>query len=279
MLYNFFHSFVTQLLFIVSFVFLGLFTFFQLSSWSHRVFDDGAGYIAFVLDVSQSMNVQDIWDQSRLSHAKEYILQFASDNPWYEYSLTIFAGDAQRLLPFTNDMNLFATFLLWVSSENMFQQGTNISDALLQASDAFWENKSWYIILLTDGDEDSIQIDKNLKKNLDSQKIKSLFVWVWTEQWWYIPTWDFFEPYKTFQGKLVKPKLNSLELWKLAKNIWGDYVQYPAGIRLDSENNSGSSYILTWKKTLIATCILFILCLISLFGKQSIFLRKLYEKK
>jgi len=48
---------------------------------------------------------------SRLEAAKEYIQEILIQYPHSRAALTVFAGDSLRILPFTQERDLFLTFL------------------------------------------------------------------------------------------------------------------------------------------------------------------------
>lgn len=76
-----------------------------------------------MLDVSKSMNVFDVRFQddlvSRLDASKKMISDFISYHPENRYALTIFAGESERLLPFTSDAATYLTILSGVTNKNI----------------------------------------------------------------------------------------------------------------------------------------------------------------
>jgi hypothetical protein len=82
--------------------------------------------ILFLLDVSKSMNTLDIREKNlittRLNLAKAAIEKIITTFPRYNYSLIIFAKEAITVMPFTNDLNIFLSFLKNVNYKNLTQQ-------------------------------------------------------------------------------------------------------------------------------------------------------------
>lgn len=182
--------------------------------------------IMFLLDVSQSMYVHDLDGNNRLKAAKEGIYNVINAYPGWNYSLWIFAGESQRIIPFTQDTWLFLTVLHSLDSKNIAKQWTRLDLALEDGIQSFWNNKSWSIILFTDSDENELILSPELLTLLSNKNIKTYIIWVWTEQWGYIPTGDTFAPIKFHNGKPLVVWLNREWLQKLARDIWGEYMDF-----------------------------------------------------
>lgn len=184
--------------------------------------------IVFVLDVSQSMNVVDMDWESRLNSAKDVLYKVLNEYHWYQFALTIFAWDSQRVLPFTHDISLIATFIVGLDSRNITAQGTRIDYAISESLESFYnEEKGGHIIILSDGPEDPYDLPPDTIQSIKDNKHTISIIWIGTEEWWLIPTGDFFEPYKVFNGKRVVSKLNSNNLIDLAQSIDAEYYEYP----------------------------------------------------
>ena len=182
--------------------------------------------VAFVLDVSQSMKVEDIDGDSRLQRAKKYIAEMLQNSPGIEASLTVFAGDSMRILPFTQERDLFLTFLGEVDEHNVSKQGTRIDLALEDALQNFYEKKNGTIVLLSDGGDEKIMLSSTLKDTLQESNLDIYIVGVGTQKWWYIPTGDIFSPYKIYAGKPVISKLEEASLQDIADQVWWSYLSF-----------------------------------------------------
>jgi len=75
------------------------------------------------------MLVQDVGGQTRLYSAKQNITELLQKIP-LSFGLTIFAGEAQRVLPFTSDRDLYLSVLRSVDDKNLRKQGSDLSAAL-----------------------------------------------------------------------------------------------------------------------------------------------------
>lgn len=82
--------------------------------------------VAFVLDVSRSMDVVDPGeDTSRLDRAKTFIAGVVEKYPQNRYSLTVFAGEAYEAVPKTSDKTAFVALLSGISSKYSNAVGTD----------------------------------------------------------------------------------------------------------------------------------------------------------
>jgi len=109
--------------------------------------------IMFLLDVSRSMDAQDV-QPSRLDRAKlslQEMFKGLSDN---EMGLILFAGNAEVRFPLTTDMLSAADFVKSITTDSLNQQGTNITNALrlamLSLNSA--SKGKHFIVLMTDGE-------------------------------------------------------------------------------------------------------------------------------
>lgn len=200
--------------------------YFDFSKSSNDFYPEWTNSIAFVLDVSQSMNVSDTRDQSRLQTAKEYIISLMQNNMWYDFSLAIFAWESQRVIPFTQDIDLFATLISGIDSKNILKQWSNIESWLIDAFNSFSPERTWKIIVLTDWDDSEIKINSEIVKEIKKQWIEILIVWVWSLNGGYIPSGNSFNPYKVYNWQRVIAKLNEEWLKRFTNKIGWTYKFY-----------------------------------------------------
>lgn len=212
---------------VMSMWFTLVFIFNDLTEDRNKIYTGGENHVTFALDVSQSMNVRDINGDSRLVAAKKKIVTIMQENPWYDYALSIFAWESQRVLPFTQDISLFGTFLLSLDSRNLSIQGTDIQAALLSSTQNFWTDETWSIIILTDGDDEEILISQEVIKALEDKNLWVYILWVWSEQGGVIPN-------KIYNGRAVNVSLNTQWLKSLARKVWGKYYNIDEKIYLES---------------------------------------------
>jgi Ca-activated chloride channel family protein len=116
--------------------------------------------IMLVLDVSASMNIEDLAEESRFDIAKRTIRSFVQGRSNDRIGFSVFSGEGVTLAPPTLD---YGIVLQAISDAKIgeLKDGTAIGDGLavavarLRNSDA----KSKIIILLTDGDSNIGQVD------------------------------------------------------------------------------------------------------------------------
>lgn len=116
--------------------------------------------IQLILDVSPSMNIEDLAERSRIDVAKDTIESFVKGRQNDRIGLVVFSGEPLTMAPPTLDYGLLLRALRQAST-SVLRDGTAIGDGLalgvshLRASKA----KSRVIILLTDGDNNLGQVD------------------------------------------------------------------------------------------------------------------------
>lgn len=109
--------------------------------------------IMLVLDVSNSMNAQDV-KPSRLERAKLEISKLLDRMRQDRIGVVLFAGRSYVLLPITNDQTTARMFLSSVNSSLIQVQGTALGEALRLAARSFSpvESVGKAIIVISDGE-------------------------------------------------------------------------------------------------------------------------------
>ena len=212
--------------------------------------------VMVMLDVSQSMQVMDMESVSRLDAAKGMVERMMSDAPQHRYGLGVFAGEAMGIAPLTDDVELYRTFLWWVDSQNVSEQGTDLLEALEFGLGRFLSEESdersdeirwalpvgdsppaplseggdaWRVLLIiSDGGEDEISVSQELQEQIQKSGIYVMTIWVGTETGWPIVQGrDMFGTviYKQYNGETVMSSANSTGLSSLAQEVDGDFVQ------------------------------------------------------
>jgi len=118
-----------------------------------RIVDTQGQDIVFLIDVSKSMDAQDI-TPSRLEKAKMHINLFLDELKGDRVALVAFAGNAQVICPLTTDYSALKLLISGLSSETITNYGTDIGAGLAKAAEVFdKEASAKTLILLSDGED------------------------------------------------------------------------------------------------------------------------------
>lgn len=155
-------------------LFLFAFALGCLSLANPRVPDDASAEIrkgidvVLALDVSNSMTATDV-APDRLTVAQKFLTSLIEKMPNDRIALVVFAGNAYTQMPLSTDHEAAKLFVSTAGPGMVPEQGTAISDALLQSSAAFEEGSQRFktIVLVTDGethDEEALLTVQELAK-------------------------------------------------------------------------------------------------------------------
>jgi Ca-activated chloride channel family protein len=148
-----------------SFLFLSLFfvaSVFALSGvrWGETLVEERRGEreIVFLIDVSNSMLVQDIASGnariSRLEKSRRMVRQIARSMGSTRFALVAFKGEAVQLLPLTEDPVALENVLRYLTPAVMSSPGSNLETGLEAALTTFSKGRRPYraIVLFSDGE-------------------------------------------------------------------------------------------------------------------------------
>lgn len=107
----------------------------QMGESQQEVKSEGVEII-FAVDVSESMLAEDV-KPSRLEQAKAELSRLIDLMPGNKVGVVAFAGSAALLSPLTNDPGAIKMYLDSLEPNSVSSQGTNFTDALLTAQEAF----------------------------------------------------------------------------------------------------------------------------------------------
>ena len=140
------------------------------------------------LDVSNSMNVRDISDESsRLDISKRALVQLVNNLHGEKIGICLFANHAFVQLPITRDYAAAKLFILEIETNMISSQGTNIADALIVSKDMFSKEQTTKgIILVTDGENHEESPNEALKEIKES-KIQLSVLGIGTKQGGLVP--------------------------------------------------------------------------------------------
>lgn len=117
--------------------------------------------IMMVLDVSDSMLIEDMQPQNRMEACKLMIKQFIEKRPNDRIGLVVFSGEAYTRVPLTLDHKILLDSLSQVKISRNVKMGTAIGVALASGVGRLRDSvaKSRVVVLLTDGENNSGTID------------------------------------------------------------------------------------------------------------------------
>ena len=182
--------------------------------------------LVFALDVSESMNAQDV-KPSRLEKAKFEISQMIDQLQGDRVGLIVFAGSSHFYLPLTSDYEAAQLFLDAIDTKMIPSQGTDLSTALRTAISAFNEESEKYkvMVLVTDGENHEGAAVELVAKASESGIIAHV-VGVGTLKGSLIPIDDKSSYKRDKKGILITSKLNEAMLTELADAGGGIYSRF-----------------------------------------------------
>ncbi|MDF2553331.1 MAG: hypothetical protein K0R77_2606 [Chryseobacterium sp.] len=183
--------------------------------------------VIFMLDVSNSMNAEDI-EPSRLVEAKNLVIQTMQKLKNDKVGMIIFAGQATSIMPLTTDYNSAETYINGVETGSIKIQGTDFLKAMETAVDKFKNiNKgARKVILLSDG-EDNEGNDNAAIKLANREGIIVTSVGIGSDEGAPVPEYEFGQlmGYKSdMNGQTVISKRQTEALMKIAESTGGSYI-------------------------------------------------------
>ncbi|MDO5656072.1 MAG: VWA domain-containing protein [Flavobacteriaceae bacterium] len=185
--------------------------------------------IIFALDLSNSMNAQDI-APSRLEKSKFFISDYLNRLGGDRVGLVVFAGDAYAVSPLTADYAALVSFIENLDTHLLWDQGTNFAAALRRCSEVLGDvpDTSKAVILISDGEDHEKGLDDAIEL-LRKQRIEVFAVGVGKDVPVPIPMdtadgWD--DGYKTDDnGSTVLTSFHGQTLRSIADRTNGKYIQ------------------------------------------------------
>lgn len=179
----------------------------------------------FLVDLSPSMNTQDI-KPNRLARArfemKDFLKLFRGDR----VGLIGFSGEAYTFVPLTSDYEAFDLFLDELDTDLIPSHGTDIAGAISLAVESLKKREvdaAKAVVLITDG-EDSVGLDEKTVQEIRQYDIRVYVVGVGTPDGAPVPRAE--GDYITdADGKIVVSRLNEQVLENLALATDGGYVR------------------------------------------------------
>ncbi len=183
--------------------------------------------VIFMLDVSNSMNAEDI-DPSRLDEAKILMINTMKKMKSDRVGIVIFAGEAVSIMPLTTDYTSAETYVSAIETNSMKIQGTDFLKGMKAAADKFQNvsKGSRRVILLSDG-EDNEGNDNAAIRLANKEGISITSVGIGTDEGGPVPEYVYGQlmGYKTdMDGATVISKRQTEALRKMAGSTGGEYI-------------------------------------------------------
>ncbi len=185
--------------------------------------------VLILVDVSFSMATPDVFS-SRLDLCKKDIDELLKNGSGDRYGLMVFSGVSDLLVPVTLDYGAVSFFNDSIYPGMLDKSGTNIYEALIDASESFLDKDftNKLIVLFTDGENLNGDYDKMIKV-LKDKNIKVLTIGVGSENGEPIPIKDntgkIIEYVKDENGNYVMSKLDESKLKEIAAKTGGGYMK------------------------------------------------------
>lgn len=210
--------------------------------------------VIYLLDVSNSMNAQDI-QPSRLEQAKDIIINSFQKMNNDRVGIIVFAGEANSIMPLTTDYNAAQSYLSGIETSVVQTQGTDFLKAMEMAVRKFKSipKGARKVIIISDG-ENNEDNESAAIKLAQKEGISISSIGIGTEQGAPIPDYYYGQlmGYKTdMTGETVMTKLETKALKNMASSTSGTFID---GNNLDQainelsdvlkkSTNSNTSYI------------------------------------
>jgi Ca-activated chloride channel family protein len=183
--------------------------------------------VVFLLDVSNSMNAQDI-APNRLDEAKNIIINTLGKMRNDKVGIVVFAGEAASIMPLTTDFSAAETYLGGVETNIIKTQGTDFLKAMTKVAEKFKNipKGSRKVVLLSDGEDNEDNEEAAIKLS-KSEGISVISVGIGSEQGAPIPEYVFGQlmGYKTdMNGETVISKRQNVALKNIANQTGGNYI-------------------------------------------------------
>ncbi|TXF79336.1 vWA domain-containing protein [Chryseobacterium sp.] len=184
--------------------------------------------VIFVLDVSNSMNAEDI-QPNRLTEAKNIIIGTMDKMKNDKVGIVVFAGDATSVMPLTTDYSTAETYIGGLETNIMKVQGTDFLKGMQVASEKFKNvaKGSRKIVLVSDGEDNEGNEDAAIKE-AKREGMTVITVGIGTDEGAPVPEYAFGQlmGYKTDlnTGETVISKRQTEALRKIASSTEGSYI-------------------------------------------------------
>jgi Ca-activated chloride channel homolog len=205
-----------------------IFSIIDLLSGSEKIkTNQKLNNVIFMLDVSNSMNAEDI-EPSRLTEAKNLIIQTMQKMKSDKVGIVIFAGESTSIMPLTTDYTSAETYIGGIETNSMQIQGTDFLKGMQTAVQKFKNvNKdARKVVLLSDGEDNEGNDDAAIRL-AKKEGIMITSVGIGSDEGAPVPEYAFGQlmGYKAdMSGQTVISKRQTEALRKMAESTGGSYI-------------------------------------------------------
>ncbi len=218
---------VFPLLYFIAFVFL-IFSIIDLLGGKEEIkSSQKMNNVIFVLDVSNSMNAEDV-EPNRLTLAKNLIINTMQKMTNDRVGIVVFAGEASSIMPLTTDYSAAETYISGIETNIMKIQGTDFLKAMEETARKFKNiaKGSRKVVLISDGEDNEGNEDRaiRLAKN---EGMSVISVGVGSDEGAPVPVYVFGQlmGYKTDRsGQTILSQRQTVALEKTARSTGGTYI-------------------------------------------------------
>lgn len=185
------------------------------------------GNVIFLMDVSNSMNAEDI-QPNRLTEAKNLVINTLPKLQNDRVGVVVFAGEATSIMPLTTDYSAAETYIGGVETSVVKVQGTDFLKAMQVAVTKFKNvpKGARHVVFLSDG-EDNEGNDLEAAKLAEKEGITITSVGIGSEEGAPVPEYIYGQlmGYKTdLTGQTIISKRQENALKSLASSTGGTYI-------------------------------------------------------
>jgi Ca-activated chloride channel family protein len=218
---------IMPLLYFLAVLFLVLAMVDVLSGKKEMKVKQKTSSVIFLLDVSNSMNAQDV-QPSRLELAKSIIINSIQNIHDGKVGVVVFAGDAESIMPLTSDYSAVDTYLSPLETSVIGRQGTDFLKAVEVAAKKFKDipKGGRKIILISDG-EDNEGNDEAALEEAKKEGITINSVGIGSDEGAPIPVYEFGQlmGYKPdSNNETIITKRQTEALMSMAYETNGEYI-------------------------------------------------------
>ncbi|EDM25228.1 batB protein [Lentisphaera araneosa HTCC2155] len=200
--------------------------------------------ILFLVDISKSMNVRDMNEQSRLEYSKWWAKKLMNDIPGDRFGLITFSRIANIECPLTSEPDMVLLYLSDLNSSLLPGGGTNIAAALDHAQKQFKENErdSRVVVLLSDGETDGNKWRESLEA-LQKKKIPVNVISLGDPKREGLVLNEKGHPIRNSKGDYVMSLSDTSTLKQIADETGGTYIPWDPEDPLNSGHSTIESLI------------------------------------